>query len=175
MPFPIDHAHVITGITDAPPTGGVGPTRWNDPHSGLEILRTTTDRSNATTSFADVADLTFSIAANEVVSFSFHLMILSSASTVGVQLAVNGPASPTAVNVMAEIYTTATGTVVVPQTAYDTTTGQPTAGVATRVPAYVYGTIENGATAGTVALRLRAEVSGTVTVVRGSWGEVWHL
>jgi hypothetical protein len=45
-----------------------------------------------------------------------------------------------------------------------------------RCVARIFGTLRNGATAGTVNIRARSEnAANGLTVKRGSWGSVWQL
>ena len=131
--------------------------------------RKTADQGSSSTTFADVTGLTWYVAANTNYAFVCDLSYTTGNATVALQLAVNGPASPTAVRYGV---TTATGAAAVhfaSQSAYDTNTNPAASGGATALPATISGVIENGATAGTVAIRFRSQTSGTtVTVLRGS-------
>lgn len=153
------------GTWAAPAGGGGGPTR----------LVKTADQASTVTSFANVTDLTFSIAANETVCFEFMLSYVTAATTTALQVAINGPAGPTHIRYTVETSTTATARHNASQSAYDTVVNPATGGGATALPVRVSGQIVNGGTAGTVALRFRSEIAGSsVTIQRGSWGIIYR-
>lgn len=125
--------------------------------------------------FADVVDLTASVAAGEDVTFEFVVLYTSAATTTALQLAVNGPATPAALRYSVETYTTATAVHQAVQTAYDTNTNPATGGGTTPLLARVRGRLKAGTTAGTLALRMRSEVAASaVTVLAGSHGYVYR-
>ena len=120
----------------------------------------TADQSTTSASFADDNTLQFAVAANT--SYVFRGVVSIDAGAGGFRLAVNGPAAPTEIRVNA-----GTSTVI---TAYDS-------GFAINAGSGVFqfsfqGKIENGATSGTLALRIRQDsASGTTTFEKGSWLE----
>jgi hypothetical protein len=130
----------------------------------------TSDVQNTTTTFANVTGLTFSVGANTNTSFSCELFYTTAASTTALQLAINGPASPTAMRYGVTTPTTATATHSASQNAYDTNTNPANSLGSTALPVKISGTLENGGTAGTLAIRFRSEVSASaVNVLRGSF------
>lgn len=149
---------------------------WKNCISDRLDLRTAADVTNSTTTGADVTGLTWSVAANTDYSFDCVIVASSAAAGTGIQMAVNGPATPTQVSAYIGISniassTGAAATANMPFTmanAYETYQAN-TAAVTTRVVGKVSGVIRNGANAGTAAIRLRSEVAASaVTVHRGS-------
>lgn len=134
----------------------------------------TADQSDTTGSFVDVTDLGFSVAANTVYAFDCKFLVTSAALTTGVQIAFNGPATPTSFQYAGWVFG-ATNAIHSPSgNTYDSTTGQPTTTQVAQSLAHFSGTLENGANAGTFIPRLRTEVGASaVTIVRGSWCRVW--
>lgn len=153
------------------PQGNTGATGPQGPAgAGITPKLVASDVSNSTVNFADVTGLTFSVSANTVYSFACDLSYTTAVSTTALQLAINGPASPTAMRYSVRTSTTATAMHSASQSAYDTNTNPGTGGGATALPVRISGTLENGANAGTLAIRLRSEVaSSAVTVLRGSF------
>ena len=139
-------------------------------YSAQRILRVTADRQSTSTSFADVTDLTLSVLASTTYVVTCTLSYTTAVSTTALQLAVNGPASPTALRYAVETSTTATARHNASQSAYDTVVNPATGGAATALPVTLYGTLENGSNAGTLAVRFRTEVNASaVTILRGSY------
>jgi hypothetical protein len=94
---------------------------------------------------------------------------LTAATTTALQIAINGPASPTAVRYTVDTSTSATAHHNASQNAYDANTN-PGSALTTALPVRITGTVENGSNAGTLALRMRTEVNASsVTIQRGSW------
>lgn len=135
----------------------------------------TADQTDTTGAFVDVTDLGFAVAANTVYVFECRFMTNSAASTTGVQIAFNGPASPTNFNYAGIASTSATAITVPTGTTYNSTTGAATGATATQnLQQNFGGTLENGANAGTFTARLQTEVGGSAaTIMRGSWCKVW--
>jgi hypothetical protein len=137
------------------------------------FARVTANRSVTGTAFADVTDLTFPVAANTDYSFRFVVHYTTNATTTGARFAINGPASQTALRV-GGLLPTGTGAMNTgSQTAYNTAIFAATTGPgATAVMGIIEGVFRNGANAGTLALRLAAEVisPGQVTVLANSHG-----
>ncbi len=131
------------------------------------------DFTNNTTAASNVSGLTWPVAANTDYVFSCTIIASSAATTTGIQMAVNGPATPTQVTTYINIPITATSTPVPStQTAFETYQAN-TAAVTTRVVGKIKGVARIGATAGTMAIRLKSEVAtSTVTVHRGSFCSV---
>jgi len=81
-----------------PLTSGDTPT--NSSGSSIGGMSTLKKTSNQTfsDSYADVTDLSFSVAANTDYAFNFYVTFQSDATTRGVAFSMNGPASPTAID-----------------------------------------------------------------------------
>jgi hypothetical protein len=134
------------------------------------FARVSADRTNTTTTFADVTNLTFSIAASTNYAFTCEVSYTTAVTTTALQLSINGPASPTAMRYTVVTQTTATAIHSASQSAYDTVTNPATGGGATALPVRITGVLENGANAGTLAIRFRSEIAASVvTVQRGSF------
>lgn len=162
-----------TGLTGPQGIQGIqGPA---GPTAGTRLVKPA-DQANSTVTFADVAGLTASVAANETVTFEFVLWYTTAATTTALQLAVNGPAPAAAgLRYAVETYTTATATHVAVQTVYDTNLNPATGGGATPLLARVTGRLTAGAAGGTLALRMRSEIAASaVTVLAGSYGFVYR-
>lgn len=138
----------------------------------MDVARVVTAVTNATTSFADVTGLTFTVGTSSNYYFRFILFHSSSATTIGIRFAVNGPASPTQLVVGGIIPISTVAANFGSQTAYDTAIFASTTGTTVNVMSIVEGIIRNGNTAGTLACRVAAEVaaSGAVVVAAGSVG-----
>lgn len=138
--------------------------------TGGTLVAKGSDQTLSSTSLADV--LTFDVAANTNYRFEFTVRYISSTSTEGLALGLNGPASPTSLLASVEIYHTTTGGVrSEPLSAYETKI-QDSTGNATESFAIVRGVLQNGANAGTLALRGSTETGGgnSVAIKAGSWG-----
>jgi len=147
-------------VMEAKPAGGGGESE--------NIVRLTTDRANSTTSFADCTGLSFSPAANTDYLIEFFILYTTSATTVGINLAVNGPASPTGM-AFQTLGNTAAATLAGREfNAYNTSGGTLTAAIAGYNIAIIKGILRNGANTGTFILRFAAETTGTVTIKIGS-------
>jgi hypothetical protein len=136
----------------------------------------TVDRTNNTTSLADVTGLSLAIAANKTYHFKFVVIFRSDTTTTGIKLAVNGPSGFTdlAYQRLLAISTSASGYGAA--RAYDTmgsSTGVDAANA--NMAAVVEGVVVNGSTAGDLILRFAAETTGTVKVVAGSCGLLWLM
>lgn len=151
-----------------------GDGTWATPGGagGNSVAVKATDQSLTATTLADISTLTFAVSANTTYRFEFLVRYISSTSTEGLALSVNGPASPTFVLASIEIYHTTTGGVrSEPLAVYDTKI-QDSTGNATESFAIVRGVVENGVNAGTLALRGSTETGGanSVAIKAGSWG-----
>lgn len=129
---------------------------WDGP---ITVFKTSDQTITSTAAYTDVTSLSFSVSANTNYTFSFVVYCVAGAG--GILLAVNGPASPTALTVGAS------GTV--GQTTYDAVIGTLT-GAATLVTA-LNGYIKNGSNAGTLTLRFRQNASNAAdtTIRAGSY------
>jgi hypothetical protein len=126
---------------------------------------------NTTTTLADVTGLSFSVKAGVSYRFEFFVVYQTAATTTGITLSVNGPASPTALAFWVDVPSNATTRVLGNRRTYDT--GATGAGVDTinsNVLAIVRGVITPSAD-GTLIVRYASEVgSSGVTVKAGSTG-----
>lgn len=133
---------------------------------------TTGDASNATTAFADVTGLTFEMLANKTYIIEAWLIFQSNTAGTGIKFALNGPASPAAVLMLAHIpiaLTLYASCVTLASRAYNT--GTPSVSVDTinaNLMCKIDGIVRNGNTGGTLAIRFAAETTGTVKVMTGS-------
>jgi hypothetical protein len=141
----------------------------------LHAFKTADQSNSSNTTLADVTDLTFPVEANSSYLIEYNLFVVAAATTTGLVVALNGPTIGTGyIRYGTIIPTTATAPFFSGATAYDT------ALVATATPsitvpslAIVNGFLATGATAGTLALRMRSEISGSnATIQRGSWGRL---
>jgi hypothetical protein len=113
-----------------------------------------TDQIIGTTTAVDIADLSYSLAANETIQFEAVISFISPATNTGVKVGVNGPATPTSLVAVVETQSTHTAWLTGTLNAYGTvtgTTGVDTANVARIVR--VTGVLRNGANAGTITLQ----------------------
>jgi hypothetical protein len=147
---PLGHTH---------PGGGGGPT----------IVRLTNPAVAAVTAFADIPGFVRALLANEAVHFRAVLVYRANATTTGVRLGVNGPASPAVL-----AYRTTTARTNALQSAAGATDNETSfmsqaydapaadSGVAaanTDYLASIEGIIVNGANAGNLAMRFASEVA----------------
>jgi len=115
--------------------------------------------------------ISFPIAANEVGTLNCTIYFTNDNGG-GLTLAVNGPGTPTEVTISAEIESAATtGNLYVSQgTSWATAVGAATSSVTGAQYAQFSGGIENGTTAGTLAVQFSdVNTTGTTTVLRDSW------
>lgn len=136
------------------------------------VARTTGDVTNSTMIFANVTGLTFPIGINEDYIFEAWLIFQSNTAGTGIKFAVNGPASPVAVVMLAHVpiaLTLYASCVTLASRAYDT--GTPSVSVDTinsNLLCKIDGVIRNGGNGGTVAIRFAAETTGIVKIMAGS-------
>ena len=116
------------------------------------------------------------VAANKAYGFEFMLICDADAATTGIDVACNGPASPTSVIYEQVYWTSATARTERCATAYDSNTAS-TASNGTAAKIYrVRGVLRNGANAGTLIARAKREAVGTGPNVRaGSYGVLYAL
>lgn len=140
------------------------------------------DVTNATTSFADITGLTFAVEANKKYLLEANIIMTTSATTTGFGLSVNGPASPVQVAGVAWTFGTISantagyygGYVIDGYDVGSTTLGATTASP-TKWPAVARVLFENGSTAGTLAVRFKAETAATVTAKSGSFATLREI
>jgi len=146
--------------------------------SGPTVLRKTADQAITVAGFVNVTDLGFTADASGVYFVKGFIMYQSSATTMGVLLSFNGPASPTKMRIHTAKELTAVATAgtdkfsEVVATAYDTPNPNSTAEIAANTDQLFWfeGVFVNGANAGTFTLRLSKEnVAGTATIMANSY------
>lgn len=113
------------------------------------------------TSYADVTGLEVAIGAGETWEFEWVLLMTSDATTTGIDVSMNGPASPTSLSYVATVWTTTTATQSSLRTGYDFDSAvSASAGTANRASS-VKGVIVNGANAGNIVARAKREAVGS--------------
>jgi len=132
----------------------------------------TSNVTTSSTTAANVTGLTWSIAANQEMTFDCNLNTLNTATSL-LRFNVNGPASPTAVSVGYSYRSTAYATEVITGagafSATATSTSVTSSVLTTPILFNISGTIKNGSTAGTVAVMASASTAGqTGTIYTGS-------
>lgn len=135
------------------------------------------DQTAIGTSFADVSGTGIAVAASTTYRFEFWLLCDSDATTTGIDLSVNGPASPTAIHYEVTNWSSATAQRVAGEAAYDTVTtpNVNSSGATTRLYRIV-GILVNGSNAGTLIARAKREAVGSGPNVRaGSFGIAWKV
>jgi hypothetical protein len=153
-------------------TQGVGANPiWANTVDNEKIVLEDAERTNATTTIADVTGLSFSVGANETYLFEFFIIYQSSLTAYGPIFSVNGPTSPTRFVATIEIIAIA-GTAWTSYAAngYDVGNANFGAGTANvNGSARVKGIIVNAGNAGTLTLRFKCPTSGhTIRVEAGS-------
>jgi len=151
------------------------------PYGGSQAKRKTADQAHALIALADITDLTFAVEANARYALTATLIYQSLLATTGIGFSVNGPASPTSVALGVRIVgvraaATAGAVTSYPITAYaGGITSIAVEAASTDYIANMDGLFENGATAGTFALQVRAEVAASLTVRAGSTAVLTRL
>ena len=135
-----------------------------------KYVRLSADRTSTSTALADVTGLSASIEANKAYMLRACIRYKSSTATEALGLAINGPASPTSVE-SGTIITGYTGIYRSEQTSGYDTAVIGVSSTTTSMLATIDALIVNGANAGTLAVRYKAETGGanSVTVEAGSW------
>jgi hypothetical protein len=140
-------------------------------------VRLGSDQSTSSTSYQDATGLSFSVEANANYHFGFFVLFQASGTSVGIDLAINGPASPTKIMYHVYLYDGTTTNVFTQfYRAYDS--GQALTGVDTAntdVPGWIWGNLSNGANSGTLIVRFKGPGLGTVRVMTGSSGWIQKL
>lgn len=144
----------------------------------MTVVHKTGDEAKSSMSFADSTGMGFSVAANTNYLFRYVVFFNTNATSVGIRLAVNGPASPTLLKVGGYSSTGAGGTndttiALSSATAYDTAIFTATTGPgATNTTAVIEGLFKNGSNAGTLILRHASETATATTIEAGSYGTI---
>jgi hypothetical protein len=137
-------------------------------HVPTTVARVTGTVTSTSTSFADITGLTFSVAANTSYLLECEIIYQSTAAGTGIAFGVNGPATPTSVQIFTQIMTTATAQVVGNQNAYDTGTATASATANTNLRGRLVCILDNGNNSGTLAVRFASETGTAVSVRVGS-------
>lgn len=126
-------------------------------------------QTNSTTSYADVADLEVGVLASSTYRMQWIIVASAAATTTGIQLAVNGPSSPTLFVATITCFSAAGTPATLTVNAYDTGLDLTDSAGTTIVQCTILVTITTGASGGTVAARVRSEVGGSaITIYDGS-------
>jgi hypothetical protein len=145
-----------------PPGGNGGP-------SGYKV--TGSNVTNSTTTPTNITGLAWSLAANTEYDFRCDITHQGTATS-GPRFGLSGPASPTLVNIRWYRSTSATAQTQSNDTAFSAaaqTAAITTSGNTGVLSSIVYGSVVNGANAGTAQFTLTSSTAGqTVTVYRGS-------
>lgn len=178
----------VSPKSDGADASVVRPSDWNAAHALAagyavpQFVRKTGDSTSTSTSFADVPDLSFTVAANTNYHVRFCVFLITSATTEGYALSVNGPTGTYKVGGIAPTSAPAGagnaamhGAGSVADTAGLATTAGP--GTGQPVMALVEATVQVGGSGGTLALRYRAETGGanSVTIQTNSIGELFVI
>lgn len=143
--------------------------------SPLTVLMTS-DHTAIGTAFADINGLSFPVAANKAYAFEFHILIDSDATTTGIDVAVNGPSSPTSIEYEQVYWSTANARTERHGSTYDNDTASTTSNGTAARWYLVRGILRNGANAGTLAARAKREAVGSGPNARtGSYGVLYPL
>lgn len=144
---------------------------WGDDQ--ITGARKASDSSTTSTSFSDVPGLSMLLAPNSHYKFKFKGAYTAAAGTTGLQLSVNGPASPLFMRAVGVIYAAAGTPLAGAIAAYDSPISGVNSGGATALPFELEGTISTNSAGGAFTLRFRSEVNGSqVTILTGSFVEL---
>jgi hypothetical protein len=136
-------------------------------------IRLASDQSTTSGSFVDVPGLSFNLAPNTHYKWRFTGAYTAALATTGLQLSVNGPASPLFLRFVGWLFTGVTAVVAGAGAAYDVALASVASGGATALPFTMEGTISTNSAGGVFTLRFRSEIAGSaVTILKGSIGEL---
>lgn len=127
--------------------------------------------NNATATISDITGWSFTAAANATYELEIIGFFTSAATTTGIWLGFNTPASPTAIMFLTLNGGSTAGNATVGDQVADDTVGTPStsARITGSQPVWGKGILINGANAGTVQARIRTEVNASaVTLKAGS-------
>jgi hypothetical protein len=138
--------------------------------SSPKYVRLSADQTSTSTSLADVTGLSVSIESNKVYTLRACIRYKASTATEALGLSLNGPASPTSVEFMVQNGLISSLSRYEHVSTYETVV-IGASGSATSIASFMDALIVNGANAGTLAVRFKAETGGanSVTVEAGSW------
>lgn len=150
---------------------------FRPPVNDVLAHKTGDQNSSDGTNLVDVNDLTWAVEAGGVYILDGLVMALAAATTTGLALALNGPASPTIIQYATLSPVAATSTNWWAATTYDTAlVATGSVSTANPYPVRFNAFLVNGVNAGTLALRFRTEVdTSQVTIKRGSWGRLTRV
>lgn len=134
----------------------------------------TSDVSTTATTLSDITGLNFPVSAGKTYIFEGYIIFQTAATTTGISLSGNGPASPTYYVMRKTIPISLTASEERMERAYDT--NQPSSGVDTanaNCLAYLWGVIRPSAN-GTFTLRVASEVSGSAVTVKAGSVLIWR-
>ncbi len=148
-----------------------------DPLNVPIVAYKSADQTAIGTSFVDVSNTGIAVEASKSYRFEFWLLLDSDATTTGIDVSVNGPASPTAVHYEVVVWSSASAQRIAGESAYDTvTTPNVNSNGATTRLYRISGILVNGANAGTLIARAKREAVGSGPNARaGSFGMAWKL
>lgn len=134
------------------------------------------DQTLIGTSYTDVTGTGLSVEASTSYAFEFNIIADADATTTGIDISCNGPASPTSIHYTAGYWTSATAYTERGQTAYDANTASTGSNGTAQKIFTVKGILRNGANAGTLMARIKREAVGTGPNVRAwSYGLLYKL
>lgn len=144
---------------------------------GLSVVATEDTSESLGVGFVDATGLSFAVAASKTYHFEWYVLFTSAATTTGLYLAMNGPASPTAIAYEVKYPFATTTTSARNATAYETgtaATGSLTAN--TPLFAQMAGIFVNGSNAGTLQVRFQTEIPTSAVVIKaGSGGRLYLM
>ena len=141
------------------------------------MRKTDADNTNNTTTLADTSGLGLTLAAGTTYSFEYFILFQSTQQNSGIQLAMNGPGTPTIISYTVNIPVAVDGTGGIFSgwgTGYnDPVNGTGVQTANTTYVARIHGIVQTNA-AGSLLPRFRSETaSQTMTVKAGSWGALY--
>lgn len=133
--------------------------------------QTTSDQTAIGNAYTDITGLSMAVDANTSYYFQFHILADADATTTGIDVTVNGPASPTQIEYECDTYSSATAKQFNSATAYNTNTANANSAGAARRWYRIRGVLRNGVNAGNLVARIKRENVGSGPNVRaGSFG-----
>jgi hypothetical protein len=158
---------------------GDGASAWSalPGFRSVRSARKAADQNNIGTAYADVTELGLAVDAAVAYGFEFVLLCTSEGITSGIDVACNGPASPTLIVYDQPRWTSTTAHYIVGATEYDAPIGNDLSSGAEARIYRVAGVLVNGANAGTLIARAKRESGGSTgpNVLAGSYGMLWRL
>lgn len=156
----------VNGLAKVANYGNVGQATG----SGLSTVVLASDQTNnngTANTIADVTGLSFSVTANNLYYFDFHIVYTAAATTTGSRWSINGPASPTYLDYRSEYsLTTTTSTRNAMLQAFDSPAACNATSAATGNNwAQITGVIQPSAS-GTLVARFASEVSSSAIVAK---------